>query len=215
MDTKRQTQLIQTMEEYDLKGTSFHDAKQELLENGYLANEIDIAVASAAFDGKRNVPKPPDELQSAFENDPEATNRVGLELLQMDAERQQQKTRVDAVMGGFQSPLGGSVNPVNVQGQVNLSSDLGIPIYKIVGIGIFITAVLYGLAVNRIIDSSIVSIFIRYYSIAIAVLFFIMFVIDEVKLLRLKSKVEPAKSMFAKILPVLVIAALVCAYLFI
>lgn len=199
MDTKKQMKLIKLLETYDIQGISFYDAKQALLQQGYSLNEIEIAVASAPFDGKKNIPHSTDDVTAKYESDTEAAKKIAKELLIMDADKQQRKTRSNALLSMYQSPIGGSINPVNTSGVINLADDLGIPLFKLAGLGVFIAAILYGLAINRIIDFSIVLQFIRYYSIAISVLFSVMLVRSEIVHYKRKVAGDRTKRMLMSI----------------
>lgn len=186
MNDEKTKILHDTLEKDDLNGVSFYESKQKLLSLGYSESEISIAVAQLPFDGKKNEPKRAPDT-SPYENDLNTTNKIGIELLTMDAERQQQKTRANAIMSGIQLPGGGSINPVSIQGGVSLADNLGIPIFKILFIGIFIAAILYGLYENHIIESSVIFVFLYAYSIGYVLLSAVVLLISELRLVKMKT----------------------------
>jgi hypothetical protein len=187
MHTNKQKKLLKLLEAYDLQGVSFYDAKQALIQQGYSVQDIEVVAASAPFDGKKNVPNSPDEMTKLYESNPEEAKKIAQQYMIIDASKQQRKARSNTLLASYQSPIGAGPNPVSVNGVINLADDLGVPLFKLAGLGLFITAILYGLAINQLLGFAIVLGFIHYYIIAVTVLIVGMLIRSEVRYYKLKK----------------------------
>jgi hypothetical protein len=126
-------------------------------------------------------------MTQLYESHPEEAQKIAQQYMIIDASKQQRKARSNALLASYQSPIGAGPNPVSVSGVINLADNLGIPLFKLTGLGLFITAVLYGLAINRLIGFDIVLGFIHYYIIAVSALIFGVLLRSEIRYYKLKK----------------------------
>lgn len=207
---KRSEKLAQKLQDYDLSGVSFHDAKQALLKEGYGENEISIAVADRPFDGKINAPKAPNPITKTLEKDPELAQEYADTLLNIEAEHRQLKTRAHAAASQVRFGSSG-INPYALKGSSYLADDLGIPLFSIVGFGAFISAIIYGLSTFGLFEPGVTVVFIIWYSTAISVLYIAYFTWSELFTSRGRSKVTK-KSNFLHTVVAYVLAILAIIY---
>ncbi len=179
----KKTDLERRLEAYDLAGVSFYKAKKSLLKEGFSEQEITIASASHPFDGKKNEPKPPHPHTALYEKNPELAQESAQVFLEEDrAKSRQEAVRASLTMyAGSRHPLG-SLNPISAQGITQSAYLLGIPLFKLVFLGIFITAILYGMSYTfHLFPLLYVGVFIRCYAALIVLLFLIMIVREGYK----------------------------------
>lgn len=79
-DTRKQ-QIVTILKANDSKGIKFAQTKQQLLEQGYTNQEINIALYEAPYDAKPNQKTYPSLLEKHFKQSPEAADRVAKSLL--------------------------------------------------------------------------------------------------------------------------------------
>lgn len=177
MDNEKQKQLTAQLERLEKGGASFYEAKQKLLELGYTEDDISIAAASAPFDGKI-IPKKDDTPQGAIQES-EAAAEMARELLQMDSERRMRETRASGAAASFLSSS--QISPMGVRSGMHFADSLGIPLFRIGIVGVFIFAALYGLARFSIIGWSIVFAFAQWYIIGVIAFIVVVYAIAEIK----------------------------------
>jgi hypothetical protein len=198
MQSDRQKQLIDTLNELDAQHVRFHDAKQQLIEDGYSEDEIAIAVASASFDGKPNRPKQPDDLHSSFQSNPDETKAIARELLAYDAHRQERKARLQALSA---AAWGSRMNPMASQSLVTLADTLGVPIFRLAFIGLFIAAVLYGvMQLTHLIDIPTILAVLNIYGLLVFLYISFQLTITSVRAARLQKSVHGHRSKLAIVL---------------
>ncbi len=165
--------LEQKLKEFDTQGVTFHDAKKQLLKEGYGEDEISIAVASQPFDGKENKPVEPSTEAKVLAEDPGLASEIAETLLDHTAEHERDKLKAAAIASSFTHPLG-RINPVSARGMSSLADQLDIPLFSALGLGLFITAILYGMSHTfHLFPLEYVVLFIRVYLTAVAGLFVI------------------------------------------
>src|SRR5262245_7453285 len=96
MNQKKEEELLNLLQQYDLQHTPFAQAKKELLTKGYTEAEIVYGLYSAPFDGKANVPRPPNPLQKMYEENPQKAQAVAQTLLRDVAIQDRDKAFVDS-----------------------------------------------------------------------------------------------------------------------
>ena|GEM_PF-4819185 len=166
MQAQKQKELINEMNDLDVKGVRFHDAKKQLLNNGYTEDEISIAVASASFDGKLNEPKKPHGSRQLFKDNPKETEAIAKHLLLDDAQKQQRKVHLQALSA---AAWGARMNPMATRSFVTLSDTLGVPLFRLMFIGLFMTAILYGIMmITHWIDLDGILVFMSIYAAAVS-----------------------------------------------
>jgi hypothetical protein len=146
MSSDRNKQLIQKLTAYDLAGTRYYDAKQALLQEGYTEGEIDQAAGSAPFDGKDNQPRDRTAGNPLHAARPADIERVAGELLSYETARRDRQLRIDMVSSTTwgNNPM----SPISISADIRLAEAVGVPLLKLMGIGVFIAAILYGLMMN-------------------------------------------------------------------
>lgn len=185
----KKTDLEKKLEEYDLSGVKFYTAKKRLIEEGYTEQEIVIAAASRPFDGKKNSSRPQDATAEILQKNPELAKEYAASLLEQENERLERERRNAVIKTSFSYPFGfGRINPVALHGLVDTAFWLGVPMYKLMGIGLFITAALYGLSTIAIVPLSLVWVFVRSYMLFVALFFIVCIAREEWASFRVKSR---------------------------
>jgi hypothetical protein len=179
----QKTELEKRLEAYDLAGVTFHQAKKELLSAGYSENEITRAASSHPFDGKKNEPQAPTLVTKIYQEHPQLAQEVANTLMEQEKLRQVQQTRAAIVKASFAHPFG-RINPVSTAGMAESATALGLPLFWLIGFGVFITAILYGMSTFNWLPMSVVWSFLQWYSILIAVLFVYSAIKSEFKAIK-------------------------------
>lgn len=101
------------------------------------------------------------------------------ELLQMDSERRMRETRASGAATSFLSSS--QISPMGLRSGIQFADSLGIPLFRIGIVGLFIFAALYGLARFSIGEWSIVFAFAQWYIIGAIAYMIIVYVVAEIK----------------------------------
>lgn len=127
MTPQRAEELVDLLNAYDVAGTSFHQAKQELLVKGFTEAEIVHALYSAPFDGKVNTKEQSaDPLHDYYAKHPEKADRLAKSLLLEDAEQEWNEVAAHAVAS--QVPLN---THTESRHQLAVADSLGIPYFRL------------------------------------------------------------------------------------
>ena len=170
--------LEKKLEAYDLQGMRFHEAKKRLLKEGYSEDAIAIAVASRPFDGKKNRPKPAKPETEIFTKHPEVAREHAAVLLETHAENEHRKQQT-ALMR-MSAPRG--LHPMAMRGMVDSAHTLGIPLFWLLGVGLFIAAIMYGMSHSfGLFPLEYVGVFAHIYLVLIGLLFAISIIRTEIR----------------------------------
>lgn len=191
MNNAKTKKLHEILEQDDLNGVSFNASKQQLKKLGYSDDEISIAVAHLPFDGKKNKAKASQEITDLYKNNPDAAGEVAKRLLVMDNEKQQRKARADTIGIAAASSFSRVPNPMELKHLISLAGNVGIPIFKIAFLGLFLTAIAYGLSVFELVNVNFVRDFIYVYLFFAGVYVFVALVLNTIRTTKRMSPQEP------------------------
>jgi hypothetical protein len=138
MESQREQELVRLLDEYDVKGVQFLQAKKELLAKGYTEAELVYGLYSAPFDGKANNTnmQPVNPLQELYTQHPEQAEKIAKILLADQAEREWDKTITNTAA----AELGPDIQ-TRSHYSVRAADRLGIPYFSLMAVGLVLLLV--------------------------------------------------------------------------
>jgi hypothetical protein len=88
MNQHREKKIVNYLNQFDIRGVPFIEAKRELLKMGFSEPEIVYGMYSAPFDGKDNSKPIENPLKNIYESHPEHAKKVAESLLKMQDENE-------------------------------------------------------------------------------------------------------------------------------
>lgn len=144
MELEREKELVGLLNKYDLAGTPFIKAKQEILAKGFTEAELVYGLYSAPFDGKVNEPRPANPLQKFYEQNPDKADRLAKTLLLAQAEGDWSKAAAYAGASQF-----GPDTQSRSYYEVRTADQLGIPYFTLMFFGLILLVIAIKLNLSK------------------------------------------------------------------
>lgn len=187
MNKNKQIELQQRLQQYDLDGVCFYNAKKALIQQGYSESEITNAAASAPFDGKVNQSKQPTDTMKFYTQNPAAAKVVAGYLVTEDVQKRQNKKRLYGFLAYITRRNFGWYSPVSLLTTLSFSDLVGFPFVKLMLFGVFLLACIYGLYTYHIVPIAAVTWFIYLYPFFMGLMMYVLYFLSEVSYWKNKS----------------------------